>query len=348
MGHSATGVGSKTDEQGGVNEGAKDYFRAGGRGAANNSKSRRSSDSLTAVEQQVSNTSKSLWAGIDWKDEEIAGDTSRLEDDMALDFEQGDFTKLDLVPPSTYDDSDTSIIFAMKANTKNVMTRKTVDDDSSARHIAADNKLCSNHHREETTDASCEVCVDTAFPFHIRSANSKWLDTFGFAEGEILGKTIRLCQGPDTNAVLFHNFIQDSANVGQKATITLYHKSGDDVVVQVCPSRSTPSCATLAMEVVSISSADDDKDQEVKGGEEMLQRFQDYSLLRAQSAQSERKSKSQDNFPLSQTEGAKSSRSGGSKYSHEAEFVDAAFMAHVRALRRSKKTSREENKESSL
>ncbi|EKX37554.1 hypothetical protein GUITHDRAFT_165470 [Guillardia theta CCMP2712] len=262
---------------------------------------------------------------------------------MAVEFEQGDFTKLDLIPPSNYDDTNTSIFFAIKPNTKNVL-KGANDEESSAKQITVDSTTCSDAHHEGSQGEGCEISVNTSFPFHIKSASSNWLETFGFAEGEIVGKTIRLCHGPDTNTNVFNSFVQDPSHVGERATITLYHKSGDDVVVSMCPTRSTQSCVTLGMEVVATGSADDGKDEE-ESKEEMLQKFQDYSLQRAQSLQPERKSKSQDWFPISHTEVAKSS---GNSHSHEAEFIDAACIAHVRALRRSKKESRGDKKDSSL
>ena len=88
--------------------------------------------------------------------------------------------------------------------------------------------------------SSCEAqCIlSCRAPCHLEDANDKWCSLWGFTHDEVVGRSIKLLQGPGTNEHILVDLLENSRRGLQKqCKFTAYKKNGSECAVrlQSCP-----------------------------------------------------------------------------------------------------------------
>eukprot|EP00960_Hanusia_phi_P014280 421096-Hanusia_phi.AAC.1 len=89
------------------------------------------------------------------------------------------------------------------------------------------------HKRHEAPHkTSYYITVNTATPYKIICASGTWLDRFGFHADEVLGRSLRLCYGPLTNAASLSKALTEANNSTGSVNhlATLYDRNGKQVL----------------------------------------------------------------------------------------------------------------------
>eukprot|EP00281_Chroomonas_sp_CCMP1168_P015310 CAMPEP_0206215012 /NCGR_PEP_ID=MMETSP0047_2-20121206/1969_1 /ASSEMBLY_ACC=CAM_ASM_000192 /TAXON_ID=195065 /ORGANISM="Chroomonas mesostigmatica_cf, Strain CCMP1168" /LENGTH=245 /DNA_ID=CAMNT_0053637281 /DNA_START=92 /DNA_END=825 /DNA_ORIENTATION=+ len=79
------------------------------------------------------------------------------------------------------------------------------------------------------------VLVGAVQPHKITVVSPAWAEIFGHAEGDVLGRTLRLFSGPLTNINALNQAVADAARGGDVVTVVvlLYNKQGEGVLVRL-------------------------------------------------------------------------------------------------------------------
>mmetsp|Transcript_6223 Transcript_6223/g.22084 ORF Transcript_6223/g.22084 Transcript_6223/m.22084 type:complete len:206 (-) Transcript_6223:1193-1810(-) len=77
------------------------------------------------------------------------------------------------------------------------------------------------------------VDVELEPPFKILDACPTVIEMFGFNEQEIVGRNLRMFQGPMTNTVELAKAIQGSSSDSRHIALVLYNKEGEERIVSV-------------------------------------------------------------------------------------------------------------------
>ena len=106
----------------------------------------------------------------------------------------------------------------------------------------------------------CFVVVECCSPFRIRQAAPKWLQLFGFRSVEIIGRSLRICFGPETNAPAVEGMLQKLASgeetPGMWTPVRLHDKTGDAVEIRL-ETRRELGCDTSEIMARLIMQCDD-------------------------------------------------------------------------------------------
>lgn len=94
---------------------------------------------------------------------------------------------------------------------------------------------------------SSAVVVVTEPPFCVREADDEWCEKTGFMRTQIVGRTMRMLQGPETNMTKLKTLIQSvkEGKGGESALLTLYMSSGDDFLCHIMAQPHTTSAGEL-------------------------------------------------------------------------------------------------------
>lgn len=84
------------------------------------------------------------------------------------------------------------------------------------------------------------VIVGFSPPFTVIETNEQWCELTGFSAKSIVGRSMRMLQGPDTDVVKLHAIITKSKDGGCCSGIsTLYMQSGTDITCVITSRRIT-------------------------------------------------------------------------------------------------------------
>ena len=95
------------------------------------------------------------------------------------------------------------------------------------------------------------VDVELEPPFKILDACPTVIEMFGFNEQEIVGRNLRMFQGPMTNTVELAKAIQGSSSDSRHIALVLYNKEGEERIVSVgfrqedVPNSDKKKCVAL-------------------------------------------------------------------------------------------------------
>uniref|UniRef100_A0A7S0F5D2 PAS domain-containing protein n=1 Tax=Hanusia phi TaxID=3032 RepID=A0A7S0F5D2_9CRYP len=89
-----------------------------------------------------------------------------------------------------------------------------------------------------------EIRVELKQPNRIKSVNQNFLGAFGFLRGEIIGRSLRLLNGPCTDITLLHSLLKNAALQTEcSEVISLYDHEGERLVVKVNVVNDCVCCA---------------------------------------------------------------------------------------------------------
>ena len=82
------------------------------------------------------------------------------------------------------------------------------------------------------TKTSYYITVNCTPPYKIISASGTWLDRFGFHADEVLGRSLRLCYGPLTNAASLSKALTEASTATGSVNhlATLYDRNGMQIL----------------------------------------------------------------------------------------------------------------------
>ncbi|EKX54344.1 hypothetical protein GUITHDRAFT_132092 [Guillardia theta CCMP2712] len=92
---------------------------------------------------------------------------------------------------------------------------------------------------EEDTEAAHMKVVRHSPSCLVSSVSTGWKDMFGFKDEEVVGRTLRICQGPETDLSKIDALLDQVASSqyqSKRDVVILYSKCGDSVCVELLAS----------------------------------------------------------------------------------------------------------------
>mmetsp|Transcript_11014 Transcript_11014/g.24994 ORF Transcript_11014/g.24994 Transcript_11014/m.24994 type:complete len:336 (-) Transcript_11014:121-1128(-) len=89
---------------------------------------------------------------------------------------------------------------------------------------------------EGASNASCSVLIQSDPPYVVKRVSPSWSSYFGFKEDFVVGKTLKVCQGPATDFKALQEMIEVAVRKpGECPTslLTFYDQAGDEVSLNV-------------------------------------------------------------------------------------------------------------------
>ena len=83
---------------------------------------------------------------------------------------------------------------------------------------------------------SCSVLIKSDPPYIVKQVSPSWTAFFGFKQDFVVGKSLKICQGPSTNIQMLQGMIETAIKKPGEcpmSLLTLYDQAGDEVSLNV-------------------------------------------------------------------------------------------------------------------